>query len=442
MNLTMVTDDKIVAVASVDLIGGETAEDHIVAGAGADNVNRPHCRLLAVNGDQHAGMERHRALVAQHDVVAVAGDNRIGAEATENEVVATAGDDEIITADEVIERSCGAEVTSFKVEVAVIAKHQVAARAGIDVIRTRAAEDHVIARTRADDVGRTFRRRQALHEIEPGNGLDDLPMITEDNVVTFTGIDGVGIQTADDQVVTGTGGDGVGAAAGEIAGKHRVGAPGAEGDAAVVAEDNGEAVARGDDIAAVAAQNPMGAIARGDGVAGTGLRIDRGHVDQGRAVHIDLALIAEDDVGAAKCRDGIGTEPADDQVVAGTGGNDIVGTRAGDGDNAGQDARRKGDRAVIAEDNIDATAGLDDIVRAAARDIIRAGAGRDAIGIGTGVGLHDAEKEADGFDATFVAEDDVVAIARHDGVATRTTDDQVATSPGCDHIVTADTESR
>src|SRR5262249_13130494 len=107
-------------------------------------------------------------------------------------------------------------------------------------------------------------------------------------------------------------------------------------DLPVSAEDEVVARARGNDVVAGPAQDDIAAGAVGDAVGAVGARRDgdKGSDLEGvrgeRGVGVvagegnELAAVAEDDALAVARSDRVGARPAEEDVVAGTGGDDVV----------------------------------------------------------------------------------------------------------------------
>ncbi len=168
----VVAEDEVGAAAGHDRVVAGAAEQDVVAVAGADPVaaaegrgeRRDRAEDLRQRRErevvERAVARPHGAVVAEHDVGALAGVDRVGAGAAEEQVVAAERGDRVVAADPGVDRlgeheaagdavgavaeAAGAELLRA-VEVgdaAAVAEDDVAARAAEDRVVALAAEDH------------------------------------------------------------------------------------------------------------------------------------------------------------------------------------------------------------------------------------------------------------------------------------------------------------
>ncbi len=450
----VIAEDEVVACAGVDHIASGAAEHEVVARAGGDRVAAAVDRVgrrdaVDVGGQRVVTCARQRvralgrgvvdvAVVAEHDVVAVPGIDRIVEHAAEHDVLAGSRDDRVVAAavrrnrgEEPERDRLGAELRRVRMggaDLAVVAEDDVHAVAGVDRVAAEAtrvgdggpdeaeavagegdqlsvlAADHdVVAVTGGDCVVAAGVRLQAPDTVDRGwvrvvagerpTALYGSPVdqagVADHDVVPVTGTDRVRADAAQDDVGLRAGGDRV-AAADErldrrdeterdrlVAKAVRVGA--GSRDLAVVAEDEvaaftgiddvapdpggvGRNVRRprarrrasrlGNDLAVFPADHHIRARPGRDHVGAAGVRVERPDAVDRRRIAVDRrvvdeAVVAEHDVAArrgrhrlvAVGRDGVGVDAADDDVVAEAGGHLIVAT------DRGVDARDVADRA-------------------------------------------------------------------------------------------------
>ena len=220
-----------------------------------------------------------------------------------------------------------------------------------DAVLAGAADDGGIAVARLDRVVTAGRAGDAAQNGQDAVLEHRLAAVTEDDVVARAGGDGVGAEAADDDVVAIGGGDGVAAAD----------ARGRRDDPA-------------DDVIAV-----------------------EGDAGGGRPVLIDLAVVADDDVGATLGVDGVG---------AGRAG--LVDERVGDRDDATDIVEVE---TRIAEDDVGVGPAGDAVVACAAGDDVAALATDDGVVASAAIDDDEAGR-ARGVDGVVEADDRAVAIGR------------------------------
>src|SRR6185503_3215789 len=226
-----------------------------------------------------------------------------------------------------------------------------------DVVARRAAQHHVVARAGDDGVGaavgvlRGFngseRERQARELRRADRGRENAAAVADHQVHAVSGIHLVAEAPADDDVLSGTGGDDVRPAAHGGGGRDDLVDVGGIGvgagvtDFAVVTEDDVAAFARIDGVAFVAAQHDVVARARGDAVHAAVVELgglhraqrDREARELRRILQrgADAAAVADHQVLTVAGTDNVVEAPADDDVLAGAGGDAIDAAAQGGG---------------------------------------------------------------------------------------------------------------
>ena len=460
----MAANQVVIAVLTVDDVGALLAQHHVVTGASIDQVvastgssgevDRVELEFAALLQARPGRVERRvvshadLALIAKDQVIASAAVDRVGPSTTDQNIVAVAAGQRVVTAvdeanavdaaeHERVRRVIGVGLVAHqRSQLDVVADHDVQPQpAGQDVAAF--ATDHDVVAAAGDDgvvaAGCPVGRRDAV---------DVTGVVVVAHVIDVT-------EVADDDVL----------AVGQRRGLADVG-----GDDVIAnaAEDDVAAGAGADDVVA--------AHRRGDGFDAT--EPDRMVVQRcGHRRHTcragrcgDATVVAEDDVVGALTRvDGVVAGAADDDVAAAQRGDGVVaaaqiGRGALDQVDVGGvriGARRAHWRtfqahvvnpAVVAEDQVVATAQAQDVACKAADDHIVAAAGGD--GIDTAVVEHAALDQPKSHrhaaelrrvgdrscDATAVADDQVLAVAGVDRVTETPTDDDVVAAVGGDGV--------
>ncbi|GJD85850.1 hypothetical protein HPGCJGGD_3744 [Methylobacterium haplocladii] len=450
--LTVIAEDHVAAGAGGDVVGADAAEHDVVALAGQDQIAAAEGRFEGFERDQHAVEEDDAAVVAEDHVRAGSGDDLVGTDAADDDAAAVAQGD-LVAGARGGGRGRGLHDAAQGVErgLAVVAEHDGASVAGRDEIAARAAENHAVAVADRDDV--------AAADVVVG-GLDDdrqarrgeagVTGVTEDHVRTVAGRDAV---------AAGTGDDGVSAAAelDRVPVAHLRAGTGDLDDGAgleiglsAVAEDDVAAIADGDAVAAVAAQHDVVAVANLDGVVAADRRVGRERAqDPAEGIEGDDAVVAEDHRALVGALDDVAGRAAEHDVGARTEGDRVGAADRGSGrGDACELARRHPVQhghgevglAAVAEDDVVARAGGDRVGTRAADDpgiaVLRldgvgtADVGRDRLdALGASVAEHGL---------AAVAEDDVVARADLDDVRARTAEDDGVAARRRDRVVAAD----
>ena len=468
---------------ALDHVLAHLAEDDVVAGAAGNVVVAERGRVGVVV----VVVQAHEAL---HHAVGVelrsAGDQRVAVavvddsarQRTHAQVVSATGAQEVgvVAGDQIVTRATVDQIVAVlatqRVDRAAVAGCQVADMAADDVVVVLATQDavaalaadqDVLAVVAADQVGaatvgvlgidrgpgermhrahvggrdqrgverhvqRQQRKVDPLFAAELVLGLD-LAVVAEDQVVAGIATEGVARRAAEDDVVAEAGNDRVGTA---VVRCHRA-----------------------DDVD----------VARIEVAKGRRRITLLEHV-------VDEAVVAQHDVLAGRAVDHVARHAADDDVVVAAGA-DVVGTTDGGADAldqadselmhrvlAGQIARRCGDLAAVAEDDVLAVAGHDrvgaeprdhDVLAVAGGDLVvaaHAGGDRhhevDVVRARRVAGV-DARALVDQVvDLPVVAEDDVVAIDRRrtaaaaegvDDVVRTAAEDHVAADAGDDRVI-------
>ena len=441
-----VAEDDVVARADRDTVGAGPAEDGGVAVARRDRVAAADLGRDRGHGGDPAVLEGRRAAVAEHDLHALAERDPVGARAADDGRIAVLGLDDVVAADARIDALDRGETAGVEQRPAAIAEDDVVARADLDRVRARAADDGGVALDRGDRVVATDRRGQRGDRRDPAVDEGGRAAVAEHDLPAIAERDPVGARAADDGDVAVPGLDAVVAADRRLVVRgldgdqdrngHAADGAGAGGEArlAGIAEDHVRAGADGDAVLARAADDGGVAVASLDRVVAAGRAGDAAQARQHAAREHRLAVVAEDDVVAGARGDRVGAEAADDHVVA-VGRNDRVGAadarmrrdHAGDDVVAGErDTRGLRavliDLAVIAEDDVVAALGVDGVgpLGAVLLDE-RIGNRHDA--------LHVVEVEA------RIAEDDVGARPALDPVVAGAAGDEVATLAALDRVV-------
>ncbi len=372
-----------VGAAAHDVVLALVAEDHVAAAAAFDVVAsvRTHqvvLRRAQVQGVGGVAVGAHARAARGGDVVdrAVALDGVV-AELAEEHVVARAAGDVVVA----VVRRVGArgDVEQRDLEVAPPVR---ATRVGL---RGR-ADARGLAQGRAGGaVERAGHRPEARAAVvaNAAGAVDD-GVVAEHQVVPGTAVEGVISGSAKDQVTAGTAVDDVVAALVVVDRRRHqqvvAAGVGAVGKRAVVPEDHVAAARRADVVVARTADEDVVSAAGHDGVARPVARVRADNCAQPRdpavgRFELDVPVVAEDQVRvevavradrdritARAGQDDVAARAADDRVVAGVarphrpdpghipGGQDPVG------------ARRLGDHAVVAEDDVVPGATIDGVV--------------------------------------------------------------------------------
>ena len=446
VNVAVVAEDEIIrighrrhlAVVRCNRVGTRAAEDDVTAHTRSDAVRTAHARperLDPAKGQRLAAeirrvrdRRRDQGAVAKHDVaarssvdevVSLAADHNIGTRARRN--VVGSADGKVGRGNHV--DICGAAIAHHVVDVAVVTKHDVVARAGRDLVSRAATKDDIVAVTGSYRVGATVSDIARLHlGDEKGGRVEPCgAVVADDDVVTIAGGNLVLAHAAEGDVVAGT--DQYGVVAARVwngGGNKREPAGRIEFGATVIPHDHVARDVAGGNRTRV---NPVRTAATEDHV-GTDAGIDVVIAAVGRVAGFNHAQ----DGGGIKVRK---TVVANDHVRAGTGGDAIVraaaehdvvtvrcvdrintrvpGARGVDFDqDVGRDIETRG--AVVADDDVVAAArGNRVIAHAAKRHVVAAADEDDVAAADGGIGGEDAREEACGIElgAAVVAHDDV-----------------------------------
>ena len=458
----VVAEDDVVAVAAVDDIGASAAQHDVLAGAGGDAVvtaqprgqgDGPDAvdvvaahRVQRVQLQQFLGQVVDEAVVAEDDVAAVqrrraaaagkAVDGVVAATA-DNDVAADAGGEGVVAVAELVghavERApvdgrdqaqhlhlvvvvgrvahrAGARLVDTNVDAedaAVVAEDDVLAAAGIDDIAALPADDDVVAAVVGDGVtgaiaGFGVHAFQQIQSGQAGKASLDIAvvvgtqvaqvaLVAEDDVGSGAAVEQVAAVAAEDAVTPGIAVHGIGRA---VAGFGR---------ADVLDEAGGQQLVAG-------AEAELADACIAGGIAEDGLATTCGGpvVVNPAAWHVlhHLAVIAEEDIGAAAAVDGVG---AGQQAV--THRTDGQAADPGIGRHHPQCACDRIDvKARVAVDQVHATEAADVVVARAAGQVVAGTRADDRVVAGAAV---DGDAEHGAFDTgnreQGAGVDDVVA---------------------------------
>ena len=479
-DLALIAEHQVVAGTGVDHVVAATAEDHVAQVTAGDRVDAAVAEIAVARCfDLADGEVMHRELdlaaiglvavvgsqlaaVAQGDVEAAAGVQRVVAEAPEHDVVAVAGLDVVVAAERGEHRPHTVDVVRARrvggfgeldlfgqvVDQTMITEHDVvavgrsraaAAAERVDRVVAAAAEDHVAATAGGDrvvaiaelvgravqgarvDRGHASEHLHLVVVVSPGDARDvgvdhrrvrtrvhakQPAMVAEDDVLAAARVDHIGTLPADDDVVRGL-----------------------DADRRVCNE-----VALAESRQGVDAFDHVQS--RDVGVCGS--------VVVGREV-AHVALVAEDHIGTRAAVDRVDTVATEQAVAAGVAlyvvvsavgrlvGAD-VGNLAHDQDllNVGNLLQHD---AVVAEDDVVAVVALD---RVLAHDQVVAVGFRVVVGRPGRIGCRHGQQAADDIDVdTRVAVDAVVAAVAEDRVVARAAGQHVTELAAADRVVAA-----
>ena len=247
-DLALIAEDHVLAGVAVDDVVAGTTEEDVVAVAAEDRVDAAvfvresdrldHADQELVDGEarlmrvRHVGVRGEPGVVAEHEVLALPGDDRVVLGAADHDVVAFTGGDDVVAAEvrAVVERRDHLDVVRVVddrqvveqvVDEAVVTEQDVVAiecgaglsDVGDDRVAAPAAEDHVAAEAGADHVVTAVLtgRREPLDQLEHGDrivvasmtdrlgigrlkaGLDagDPAVVAEHDVLARAGVDQV-----------------------------------------------------------------------------------------------------------------------------------------------------------------------------------------------------------------------------------------------------------
>ena len=334
----VVAQHGIGAAAGADRIGTEAADHQVAAAAQCDAVVAARAGFGGLHPAQHPGCGPvDLALVAQNGVGVVAGGDGVGTAAAHHHVASLAGADAVVAAGggQVAGRGHHLAPLCQPGEVAQragIAQQQVGTAAGGDLVGTQAADGGVVAVAQLQQVVATQAGQAALGQLDhAGGGPGQRAVVAQHQVGAAASGQRVAATTGDGGIAAIAQAEGVvaGGGVGRVgAGQQRQHAGGV-GGAAVVAQHHVIATAGGDGVAAGACQHGVFAAAQCQHVGAAqgqvgGLQL-RQHA---RAGPVDLAVVAQHQVGPCAAADGVGTRPGQHGVGA-VAGLDAVSAAAG-----------------------------------------------------------------------------------------------------------------
>src|SRR6185503_2085946 len=456
-HLAVVADDDVAAAARLDVVAAGAAEDHVGARAAADLVLRAVGRVAAFDRGYHdlaaeAQGAEHRAAVAQDHVAPGAADDLVLARAADQD--AAVGELGALAAKDVVVAAFfgrGGLDHAGEVGLAAVAEDDVAAEAGSDRVALGTAHDHVAAVAAGDGVDAADGVERGLHEFGFAVGQQaHFAVVADDDVVALGAGDGV-VAAAADQDAARRAGGGAEHAGLDLVIAGVVAQAGAERlrlvEEAVVAEDHVAAQAGEDVVAAQAAEDHVGAVTALDGVDAAGLELvgqqllERDvEVEAGEVVGAprrgaqaqELDAVARDHVVAARAGERVVTGAADQDAAHrpadARAGDPVVAARQQVGGADRHHVVEARDLAGVAEDDVAAQADRDDVGTLAAHDHVAAGTAADVVGAAAGVVEGSDRDQAVGGVAPHVAavaDDHVVAVAARDLVAAGAAGDEV-----------------
>ena len=209
----VVTDHQIGAGTGADGIAAAAGDHDVVAAAHRQLVVAAQCQVGGLQQRQHARAGPvDLAVVAQHQVGARATDHRVATGTGQHDVGAVAGRDAVGAAAgvaheqqaalELLQRRSAVEVAGF----AAVAQQQVVAAAGRDRVGPGTTHHQVVAVTDLDVVvAAEFGQGRGEGGKETVAVPEDLAVVTQHHVVALASAHGVGAHAAQHQVVAGAG---------------------------------------------------------------------------------------------------------------------------------------------------------------------------------------------------------------------------------------------
>ena len=449
--VAVVADDDVAAAQRRDDVGPGATDDEVVTAADLDLVVAAEAGIEALGTDHATGrVEGDVAVIAEHDVgvrVGLAGIDRVAAEAAEHEIRAGSGGDRVASAADPVADDLQTD-SACKADRAVVAQHDVGARAGRDGVGARATQHDVVAVADRDPVV-AGARRIGRDEDHAHTGLElGVAAIADHRVVAAQRDYDVAAGPGDDHVVAGPNIDRVVAAEAEVEALGPLDATaGLEGGATVVTEHDVVAAERGDPVGTGAADDDVVAAADIDAVVVPEAEIQAlGALHAALAVEGDVAVVAEDDVGIGivlSSIDRVGTQAAEDEVRAGSGSDGVGSTAVAAARQFEADSACEGHGTVVAQDDVGTGARGDGVGTRATEDDVVARAGLDAVVATAGrieaLGELDAAEFVEGHVA-IVTEDDVViriVLAGINRVAAQAADHEVGAGTRPDRVARA-----
>ena len=443
----VVAEDDVVTFAGCERIASSATHHDVVAAASCDGVHVAVSGVARGHAGQRAGAVCDTAVVADCHVVSITRGDVVGAIAGEDHVETGSGGDGVVAAQL---RSHGAEMCSPSVRrycCTVIAQHDVIAVGYVDDIAADATGHEVVPVARVDHVvaARTDGGRgHRLHDA----GLDlDLAIVADNHIVASLDGDRVAGRATNNDVVADARGDLVGVAGGRICTLDERCRAICIGHCTVIAQDDVVAVASVDLVSTTAAEHDVRAVRGEDEVVAAMLGISCGDAEQrAPAVHVvedGFAVVTHDHVragvradalaGLAVYVDVVGTDSAEDHVVAVADEDIVVAVEDG------FVVVAEDDGVVFALRHVVAVGVADDNVVSALRRAV-------AIGVPDGNAIVAARRghgSANLSEHTFVVEDGFAIVADHD-VASRVSAgvDVVTAAAAEDHVRAVASEDR
>ena len=408
----VVAQHRALAGTGGDGVGANAAQHDAAAVAQRDGVVATAGRGGVVTTAGRGGVERARAgehadgvvdelgVVAGHPVHAGTGRDLVAALAADDGLGAIAQRDGVVAAlADVGALHLAQHARRRPVDLAVVGQHDVGTASTADAVGARAADDDFVACTQGDGVGATVGDAAALGLLQRGlaGEVTQFAAVAQDRVAAQAGGDAVGAGATHHGVAAVAHLDVVVAAqqglaralAGEHVAEHAAGVP---ADLAVVAQHQVVTGAGGDEVGTDAGNHRVDTLAQAQGVGAAGGRHDIGALQQRQHTRcvVERTVVAQHGIGAAAGADHVGTEAADDDLVAVAGADAVLAPqrRQAAADLHVQGAGRvQLHPTVVAEDRVLAGAGDDGVASGAAQHGVVAIAERDLVGAAGGGGV-------------------------------------------------------
>ena len=155
----IVAEHDTVARARRDRIGADAPDDGLVAGAEGDRIIAARRRRIRLDRGQEPCHIGNRAIVAEHDIVARARRDAVSAGAAKDDAVAYPDGYRIRAAIGRISGPCQAQCSGRVDEASVISDNEVGAGPHGDPVGSNAADDDLVAGAKRDRVIATRSRR-------------------------------------------------------------------------------------------------------------------------------------------------------------------------------------------------------------------------------------------------------------------------------------------
>ncbi len=206
VDITVITQNHICRITTVDRIISAAAQDDILTGTRTDRIISALIRIRRFHPLPYPIRQSEPSVITSDKVIAITGIYRIIPCAGKNDVILITGTDHIISAQR---RSRGLQQIqrqsisiSQEAGDSVITQYEILSSSGCDNISSEATEDQIIPGTGGNRVISSGIMSSGFNRTEYSLRVNQFSTVADDNIVSFTGINLISAGAAQNHIIS------------------------------------------------------------------------------------------------------------------------------------------------------------------------------------------------------------------------------------------------